>query len=87
MVGRMPRWWAIALVAGLLASGCEESDGGGEAERPPEPGRVRLELDLPRPRRVRPMPAPKPATGATATSSGPAAPTRSSVAGWCRPPP
>jgi hypothetical protein len=49
MVGRMPRWWAIALVAGLLASGCEESDGGGEAERPPEPGRVRLELDLPRP--------------------------------------
>jgi hypothetical protein len=48
MVGRMPRWLAIALVAGLLASGCEESDGG-EAERPPEPGRVRLELDLPRP--------------------------------------
>jgi hypothetical protein len=50
MVGRMPRWWAIALVAGLLASGCEESDGGGAAaERPPEPGMVRVELDLPRP--------------------------------------
>ena len=48
MVGRMPRWWAIALVAGLLAGGCEESDGGG-GERPPEREMVRVELDLPRP--------------------------------------
>ncbi len=49
MVGRMPRWWAIALVAGLLAGGCEESDGDGAGERPPEPEMVRVELDLPRP--------------------------------------
>ena len=49
MVGRMPRWWAIALVAGLLAGGCEESDDGGAGEGPPEREMVRVELDLPRP--------------------------------------
>ena len=48
MVGRMPRWCAIAIVAALVVSGCEESDGGG-ADRPPAPERVRVELDLPRP--------------------------------------
>lgn len=47
MVARMPSWRAIALVAALIATGCENGDDRG-GERPPAPAQVRGELDLPR---------------------------------------
>jgi hypothetical protein len=45
----MARRWAIALLAVLAVSGCDEDDGKDAAPSPAVPRAVQVELDLPRP--------------------------------------